>query len=64
MKQTIDFFGEVSGIDFYQDRLFIGVVDDLVGGIMEWKVGHAELRQLDKVLFHRQIDRMHRGVFP
>lgn len=38
-KQTLDFFGEICGIDFTPDgqSLFIGIHDSLRGGIMEFE---------------------------
>jgi len=45
-KQTLDFYGEIAGVDFSPDgqELFVGIHDSLRGGIMEFeKCGFGQL---------------------
>lgn len=57
-KQTLDLFGEIAGADFSPDgqEIYVGVHDDLKGGIMEFeKCGHGRTFE-HRRLFQRRQD--------
>lgn len=41
--QSIDFFGEISGIDFAGDSFFVGNADKVIGGIAEYELRRDNL---------------------
>ncbi|CCG81007.1 Putative uncharacterized protein [Taphrina deformans PYCC 5710] len=49
-SQCIDFFGEISGIDFSGDSFFIGNADRVIGGIAEFEMCRESLG-LDDMMF-------------
>lgn len=42
--QSLDFFGEISGIDFAGDSFFIGNADRVIGGIAEYELRRDRLK--------------------
>lgn len=46
--QSIDFFGEISGIDFAGQSFFVGNADRMIGGIAEYELhrGHSNLENI------------------
>jgi hypothetical protein len=55
-KQSLDFFGEICGLDFTPDgqRLYVGIHDPLRGGIMEFeKCGFGQYEAFESLLAPR-----------